>query len=143
MPAMPEKDLEVIRGIFAAQNDVEAVYALFHPDIEWEDVSGLWLADWGKPRGHEAVRQTFRRWFEVFDEVEFTAEDFTDVGEDTLVTVHVKARARVSEVPVEQRVSMLFTVRDGLIARVRAYRERSAALRAAGADRTARPKPFT
>jgi ketosteroid isomerase-like protein len=134
---------QVIRGIFEAQHDVEATFALFHPDIEWEDVSGLWTADWGRPRGIEDVREKFRRWFEIFRDVEFTPEDFTDVGEETLVTVHIKGRARVSEVPVEQRISLLFTVRDGLVARVRAYRDRSAALEAAGAGRPAPPEPLT
>lgn len=127
---MSAKGVDVVRRLFEAQGDVDAVYSLFDPNIEWEDASGLWSADWGTARGTEELREAWRRWFGIFDEVDFDPEEFTEVGDNVLVTVHVRARARVSQVPVAQRLSVVFTVRGGLICRVRGYRDESEALEA-------------
>jgi hypothetical protein len=35
---------------------------------------------WGKPRGKEELYATFRRWFEIFGDVEFSGADIEAVG---------------------------------------------------------------
>jgi ketosteroid isomerase-like protein len=125
------EDVEVVRRVFEAQ-DSRDVYGLFHPDIEWEDASGLWSGDWGEPHTADELRESWSRWFEVFEAVHFEAERITDLGGALLVDVHASGTSRMAGVPVDQRIHMVWTVRDGKVARVRAFRERAEALEAAG-----------
>jgi ketosteroid isomerase-like protein len=131
---MSRENVEVVLRLSEAnaRGDWDAVYAAYASDIEWEDTSGLW-GDWGVVHGHEALREAWRRWFEVFDEVSWRLDgDPIDAGDEVIATYRVHARGRESGVAVDQRLTLVWSVRDRKIARVRAYRERSQALGAAG-----------
>ena len=112
--------------------DWDALFAAYAPDIEWEDTSGLW-GDWGVARGHEDLRQAWRQWLEIFGDVSWRLDaDPLDAGDHVVATYRVHARGRASRVEVDQRITLIWTVRDGKISRVRAYRDRSEALEAVG-----------
>jgi ketosteroid isomerase-like protein len=131
---MSEENVEVVRAIVDAQRrrDWEAFPRLYDPEIEWEDVSGLW-GDWGTRRGFDDVRNAFVSWFEAFEQVEFRlGENFLDSGDDVIGTLRISGRGRGSGLPVNQTITLIFTVRGGRVTRVRAYRERAEALKAAG-----------
>jgi hypothetical protein len=55
-----------------------------------------------------------------------------DTGDDVLATYRVHARGRGSGVEVAQRLTLIWTIRDAKVTRVRAYSNRSAALEAWG-----------
>ena len=115
-----------------ARGDWDAIYAVYAPDIEWEDTSGLW-GDWGVARGHDALREAWRRWFEVFGEVSWHLdEDLVDGGEDVVATYLVRGRGRESGASVGQRITLVSSVQGGQVVRVRAYRERAHALESVG-----------
>lgn len=131
---MSQANVEVVRRLLEANNrrDWVAVFAIYAPDIEWEDTSGLW-GDWGVARGHQGIRSAWRRWFESFEDVswEFDSEP-VDAGDDVVATYRVHARGRGSGAAVDQRISLVWTVRGGRIARVRSYGARAQALEAVG-----------
>ena len=95
---------------------------LYDPSIEWDDVSGLW-GDWGARRGRDGVREGFASWFEAFEDVTFTAEDFLDAGEHVVVATRIRGRGRGSGLEVDQRITLLWIFNDGRVTRVGGYRD--------------------
>jgi ketosteroid isomerase-like protein len=127
------RNVDVVRAVFEAQRqrDWKAFRRLYDPDIEWEDVSGLW-GDWGTRRGFEDVRDAFVTWFEAFEQVEFSGEKIVVSGDEVFVSIRISGRGRESGVVVEQRIPSVWTVHGGRIVRVRAYRNEADAIEAAG-----------
>jgi ketosteroid isomerase-like protein len=130
---MSNENVEVVRRLFDAQarNDVDTIRELYDPSIQWDDVSGLW-GDWGARRGRDGIRDAFASWFEAFEDVTFTAEDFLDAGEHVVVVTRIRGRGRGSGLVVDQSITLLWTLSGGRVTRVGGYRERSEALQAAG-----------
>ena len=131
---MSRANVEVVLRLSEAneRRDWDTIFATYAPDIEWEDTSGLW-GDWGVVRGHDQLREAWRRWLEVFGDVSWQLDaDPLDAGDDVVATYRVHGMGRKSGVEVDQRLTLVWTVRDGKIARVRAYAERSEALEAVG-----------
>ena len=59
-------------------------------------------------------------------------EDVVDVGDDVVATYRVRGRGRESGASVEQRITLVWSVRGGKVVRVRAYGERTDALESVG-----------
>jgi ketosteroid isomerase-like protein len=127
------RNVDVVRAVLEAQRqrDWKAFRRLYDPDIEWEDVSGLW-GDWGTRRGFEDVRDAFVTWFEAFERVDFDIENILESGGEVVVFMRIRGRGRGSGLVVEQRIPSVWTVHGGRIVRVRGYRNEADALEAAG-----------
>jgi ketosteroid isomerase-like protein len=127
------RNVDVVRAVFEAQRqrDWKAFRRLYDPDIEWEDVSGLW-GDWGTRRGFEDVRDAWVTWFEAFERVEFEIESVVETGDEVIAFIRASGRGRESGLDVDQRLPSVWTVRGGRVVRVRAYRNEADALEAAG-----------
>ena len=130
---MSQENVDVVRRLFEAhaRRDEETVRELYDPEIQWEDVSGLW-GDWGTRHGRDGVREAFASWFKAFEDVTFIAEDFTDAGEHVVVVTRISGRGRSSGLEVDQHITLLWAVRGGRVTSVRGYRDRSDALEAVG-----------
>jgi len=128
------QNVDVVRAVLEAQRtqDWAAFPRLYDPEIEWDDVAGLW-GDWGVRRGFDDVRDAFLTWFEAFEHVEFRLDgDVLESGDDVLTDILLSGRGRGSGLEVNQRITMIWTVRGGRVVLVKAYRERADALDAAG-----------
>ena len=69
---------------------------------------------------------------EDFSEFHYDADEFEEVGDDqVLVLGRIVARARATGMPLSGEFGHIWTVRDGLAARVEAHRDRNDARRAA------------
>jgi ketosteroid isomerase-like protein len=132
---MSQENVEVVRGIWEAdrRRDWDAVYAAYAEDIEWEDHAGLW-GDWGMARGRDGIRAAWQRWHEAFEDVRFDFGEVTDVGEAVVVTYCLSARGRGSGIELRQALTLVWTLREGKVIRIRAYLSRADALEAAGAQ---------
>ena len=130
---MSQENVEIVRTIWEAdrRREVEAVHALYAPEIEWEDNTGMW-GDWGVASGADGIRQAWRRWYEAFDEVEMDFGDVADVGDHVVVTYPLHARGRGSGAEVHQPFTLVWTLRAGRVVRVRSYASRAEALEAVG-----------
>ena len=96
------------------------------PDMAWNPV------DEAASQGHDGVRAALARWEGEWDEYEATAEEFVDMGDRVVATLHFHGRGRGSGVETDARFYEVYTVRDGKIVRMDEFTERSEALEAAG-----------
>jgi ketosteroid isomerase-like protein len=131
---MSEENVEIVRTATEAMVSGDAAAALkaLDPEIEWHaTVGGI---DEGRVyHGHEEVAQAFADYFEVWERIELRADGYIDAGDDQVVVFfHEVAKGRESGAVVETDTGTVNTVRNGKIARVRSYMERSQALEAAG-----------
>jgi ketosteroid isomerase-like protein len=101
-------------------------------DVEYRAIEGA-IDDHGPIVGRDALREYATDWFDTIDGLELTPEEVIDAGEGTYVAVlRLTGKARGSEVPVQQHLSVIWTFRDGKLVRGREYRTREEAMRAAG-----------
>jgi ketosteroid isomerase-like protein len=130
---MSQGNATVVLAVVEAQRrrDWQAFRRLYDPNIEWEDVSGLW-GDWGVRRGFEEVRDAWATWFEAFEQVDFEIEDLVEAGDNVLAFIRASGRGRESGLVIEQRIPSVWTVHDGEVVRVRGYRDDADALEAVG-----------
>jgi ketosteroid isomerase-like protein len=102
----------------------------FAPDVEF-DFSAIYpdqpaLRGVGEMRGFRDAGPWGRS-------IHFEPERYFDVDDErVLVFVRVSSRGQASGAAVESRVAQEFTIRDGLIVRVKVHRDRREALEAVG-----------
>ena len=130
--------MEIVRRVYeaAASRDAETVLALYDPEVEL-DVSRLMVSGGGGStdgvyHGHDGLRSLFRDWYEAYDSIDYDYEQLTDSGEDVIAVVNRHVRGRSSGVEVEQRVALVWTIRDRKVIRVVWFLTEGEALEAAG-----------
>jgi ketosteroid isomerase-like protein len=130
---MSQENVEIVRRGFEAfaQGGPEAMVDFWDPAIELWLPSGLIQAS-GTYRGHAAVLDWMREWAEAWEEIHYTAEEFTEAGDMVLVGVLYDGRGKGSGVRIEGRFWYLFKLRDGKLLSWRLYPERAQALKAVG-----------
>jgi ketosteroid isomerase-like protein len=128
---MSQENVEIVRRGFEAfaQGGPEAMVDFWDPAIELWLPSGLIQAS-GTYRGHAAVLVWMREWAEAWEEIHYTAEEFTEAGDMVLVGVLYDGRGKGSGVRIEGRFWYLFKLRDGKLLSWRLYPERAQALKA-------------
>ena len=131
---MSQENVEIVRTATEAMLSGDTATALdaLDPDVEWHaTVGGI---DEGRVyQGSAEVALAFVEYFEVWERIELRADDYIDAGDDEVVVFfHEVAMGRESGAVVETDTGTVNTVRDGKIARVRGYMERSQALEAVG-----------
>jgi ketosteroid isomerase-like protein len=131
---MSQENVEIVRAANDAflSGDIETALDALHPEIEWHATVGG--VDEGRIyRGREEVVQAFVDYFEVWERMEMSAEQYIDAGDEEVVVFHHEvAKGRQSGIVVETDTGTVQTVRDGKIVRVRSYMDRDQALEAAG-----------
>ena len=137
---MSQENVELVKGIYGAsaggdtRQIIDALPELIQqtcdPEIEWfEDPK---RADGRTYRGHEGVLESFKQWFEQFDEYEFELERVVDCGDRVLVTAREHGRGATSGAPVSARLYQVLTFRDGKVLRYQEFYDEQAANEAAG-----------
>jgi ketosteroid isomerase-like protein len=131
-----DEKVAIVRRIYAAlaAGDWDAAIELAGSDVELVAAEQSPLA--GTYRGHEGVREFFRRVFEIWDEREFRRrpEELKVVGDNVVATVRVHARFKGSGIELDERWADLWTVREGKVTRVEVFTDPAHALKAAGAQ---------
>jgi ketosteroid isomerase-like protein len=129
-----KQNVEIVRGIYDAfaQRDSEMPFGLYAADIEWDMTATLVVGSNTVYYGHDGVRALFRDVLVEFGEFEFQALDLTPYGNHVLVTVGEHGVGRRSRVAVDRRHYALWTLREGLVTRVRTFLDHGEALQAAG-----------
>ena len=115
MPEVDDSARDLLTSAYAAFNarDIDRALAAMHPDVEWPD--GM---EGGYVHGHAGVREYWTRQWRLIDpHVEpraFAAEATGHV----VVDVHQVVRDRSGNVLGDQMVQHVYTIADGLIARM-------------------------
>jgi ketosteroid isomerase-like protein len=127
-------NVERTRQGFEAFNrgDMEAVVKFLHPEVEIHA-----SADVGEPgtyHGRDGFLVWNQVWMEAWQDFQVELEEIEELDEENIL-VHVvqSGRGRGSGLDVSQRVTYLFTVRDGHAARLHIYGDRDSAVAAARA----------
>jgi ketosteroid isomerase-like protein len=103
-----------LRRAYAAFNarDIDRALAVMHPDVDWPN--GM---EGGRELGHDAVRDYWTRQFGLIDS-HVEPESFEDVDGKIVVEVHQVVRDLDGALLSDQQVEHVYTLRDGLIARM-------------------------
>jgi uncharacterized protein len=130
---MSEENVEALRRIFESFNSGELarILACIDPDFEAE-IPAAFSAEPDTYRGHEGVRRYLQSFRDAMSEIRFQPQRFWDAGESVVVDVRLTARGRRTEIPVEQRLAQVWSIRDGRAMAVRTYASIADALAAAG-----------
>jgi uncharacterized protein len=129
---VPQPEIDTIRAAYEAvtRGDWDAVFQAAPPDFEVETAQRVISP--GTYRGREEARRFFEDLFEPFEEIVIEPEKFLENGDRIVAYVVVRSRPSGSSAVVENRIGHLWTIRDGEIARLQIFPERSKALEAAG-----------
>jgi ketosteroid isomerase-like protein len=124
-----------IRQAYAAQSrrDYEAVLAGWDPACEYRPSRDLMPPDLEAVfYGHDGMRELWRYWRDAFQDIRWEPEEILDLGDKILVTAQQRGHGSGSGVAVSEPIFQLFTLRSGYVLRQEDFRDRSAALEAAG-----------
>jgi ketosteroid isomerase-like protein len=131
---MSQENVENVGDAAAAFNrgDLNAWWEYWAEDIDYRAVEGA-PDDHGPIQGKEAMREYVQDWLDTFDDFRFEPVEITDAGDDKVIAViRISGRAKLSGVETDLTFAILYTIRDGKIARGREYWTRDEALEAAG-----------
>jgi ketosteroid isomerase-like protein len=73
-------------------------------------------------------------WGDTMDEVRFEVDELVDAGDRVVAVTRLVARSHTTGLEFEQRVAMVWTLRDGLAVRLDPYATREEALRDVGLE---------
>jgi len=130
---MSQENVEVVNAALDAwPRGLDALAEYWTDDIDHRAIEGA-LDDRGPMHGKEAVRDYLRDWLDMFDDFKVEPVEWIDAGEDQVVGVlRVSGRAKLSGVETDLTYAVVYTIRDGKIARGREYATHKEALGAAG-----------
>ena len=128
MDGPSDEQIRAAYAVFNERGEIEG--GLFHPDVEWHNDPEFPGA--GVHRGAEAIRRDIARQREAWGEARFDPVEIIRTDGRILVLVDVSMTGKTSGAPVGVAGAHIFTLRDGKVARVEAFTDRSRAFAAAG-----------
>jgi ketosteroid isomerase-like protein len=130
-----EENVKVVRYCWAAwiRGDLDAAFANFAPDVEWDTTTYEGWPETGVYRGHDGVRRFLDEWLAIWDRYEAGVDDYLDAGDNQVVALAwQRGHGHESHALVEMQFAMVFTLRDGLVTRMDVYSDRARALESTG-----------
>lgn len=132
---MPQNSVDLIREGVAALNrrDTDGMLATLHPEVRLEPLRAV--LEGSVYRGHEGLRE----WLvDVADDWESQSVEVHEIhaleSGEVLLEARLHIRYRGSGVDVEALGAWLCEFRDGLVSRIRFYKDRESAVEAAEAE---------
>ena len=129
---MSQDNVEIVERMMASFNmgDMVAVAELFHPAVEWRDLSHA--PDTAEVLvGVEAIIAAGAQWSEVFDEFSAEVYEYVDAHPWVVCDTRWSGKGRGSAVGVDIRQADAYKVKDGRVIRaVLAYPDMASALEA-------------
>jgi ketosteroid isomerase-like protein len=143
---MSQENLELIRSlqptgidlveVFSGGFEVPAAYdpdnKLFHSDLEVQFINRGETLQRTVYRGPAGFAQGWREWLEAWTSYRLDVEEFFDAGDKVVALVRVAARTARDDVLMHHTPGAVWTIRDGKVAAIHFYFDRSEALEAAG-----------
>ena len=132
---MSEENVEIVRRVLDgfSRLDTASVEPLLHPDVEWRTVLGPLLGVASVSGRDAMLRFAFEEIPDVPENPRVEVEELRDLGDGrVLVIARYLGRGKRSGIELDQRISSVHRLRDGMIVSVRDYASREEALDAAG-----------
>ena len=129
---MSEQNVELHRRLVEALNrrDIEAIIACLDPSVEYHPLlSAIGTTVY---HGHDGMRSWFGQLDEAWEELRLEAENYFDLGEQTVLFYVLRGRGRHSGAVVAISGAHVCTWRDGLGVVAKQYAHREDALRDLG-----------
>jgi ketosteroid isomerase-like protein len=128
---MSQENVKATRVAYeqSARGDLSPLFAAVTDDFEF--VTAAEMPDAGTYRGQEA-RDWVRTYIETFEGYTQEATESIDAGDKVVAAILQRGRPRGSDTPVESRWWQVLTFREGAVARVQMFAQKSDALEAAG-----------
>jgi uncharacterized protein len=126
--------ISALRGAYAAFNrgDIEAALEPLDAQIEWSEPEEF--PGGGTYHGHDGVRRYLTQSRDAWAEGRSEPEEFVPAGNRIVVFVHARVRAKGSSEWQDVRLADVYTIRNGKAIQMRAFADRTEALRWAGAE---------
>lgn len=83
-------------------------------------------------RGKEALQRHYASWLEAYPDLRVEPMEVRASGDKVFAWVHFSGSGAASDLPIEMELAHVLTVREGKIARLAEYMDRTEGLRAAG-----------
>jgi ketosteroid isomerase-like protein len=112
-----------------SRRDIDALLEVVHPDAEARPILGANIGA-SVYRGRDGLRQWFMDLHQEWETFQTRVTRIDERGDRALLTIDVHARGRASGVVIEGDLYHLVEIRDGLILRLEAFRDRPEAMRA-------------
>lgn len=125
---MPSRNVELVRESFEAVNRGDVKWLIEHsaPDIE---LHGRGVT--GEPvlyTGPEGIREYFRDMAESWQSFHAVPEDLREAGDRVVAIANRRLRGRGSGLEVEDKIGIVYELRDGRVIRISGYRDVAEAL---------------
>ena len=133
---MSQENVDVVRRLNAAFNrrDREAMFAMYHPDVEWCDLQHAPDAP-ERLHGVSAVKAYLDQWYEAFDDFTAEIEEYIDAGQFVVTLTHWRATGKGSALVIDLHTADIVELSEGKIIQVTiGYADKSAALKAVGLE---------
>jgi ketosteroid isomerase-like protein len=129
---MSEENVEVVRRFYEAwaSGREPGPVDLMDPEIEYVNPEGA--VEPGTRSGIAGFSRAIMKIFDGWETMQMEPEGLQAVGDQVVAVVRYRARGRGSGVEVEGRVSALWTLRDGKVARYAWFLDPGEALAVAG-----------
>jgi ketosteroid isomerase-like protein len=129
-----QENIEIVRRADALTNagDLDAALELSHPDLEW--VIAKEHPDARTLVGRTAIAEYRREWQRLLPDVQADMDRYLDAGDRVVAVGSVHGTGSGSGAGVRVPIAFVFTLRDGLIARVEEYLDPAEALEVAGLE---------
>jgi ketosteroid isomerase-like protein len=137
---MSQADVDVIRAMVEAfirviggdETALGATMDPLDPDIVWYGTVGG-LDEHQVAHGVQEVAEAVAESIATWEKLVLETERYIDAGDGRVIVLfHEIARSRHSNVEMETRTAVIYTVRDGKVVEARGYMNRDEALEAAG-----------
>jgi ketosteroid isomerase-like protein len=112
-----------------SSRDIDALLDVVHPDAEARPILGANIGA-SVYRGREGLREWFGDLHQEWETFQTRVTRIEERGGRALLTIDVHARGRASGVVIQGDLYHVVELRDGMIMRLDAYRDRDAAVQA-------------
>ena len=133
---MSEQDnIQVVKDIFAAfgRRDLQGILDRLTDDIEWRIAAPTEVARAGPRRGKQQVVELFMQLAQASDFEQFEPQEYIAQGDKVVALGHERQRVKATGQVAEADWAMVFTLREGQVARYRSYEDTSASAAQGGA----------
>lgn len=133
---MSQENVELVRRVNALANagEWDAVFELYHPDIEFRDLQHA--PDMPEVfRGRAEGRLVVENWTAAYDEFAAEIYEYIDAPPWVVCDTRWHGKGRGSDVPIDGRAADAYEVRDAVVVRViLGYADVATALKAVGLE---------
>jgi ketosteroid isomerase-like protein len=125
---MSRKNVELIKTGFEAHNrgDVDALVEVYHPEAVFET---LLL---GTHHGNQAIRLIYEENQKTLDGYDVVPVELIEAGDKVVAVAQAVGSGPSSGIAVDEPFAFVFTIKDDLVVREQAFRNKAEALEAAG-----------